>query len=322
MAILSFNESSVGAPNSGRISGTAGDFYAMIKWAAPQNSWALEYDDPINFRCVLRPAVGNRFRMYVDDSAATSGSACLTIVRGCENASGTTYATLVDPFPTVAQVADTSANWIKSSVVGTTARLFDLLIAETWIKFAVKWSGTNELWELHEFGDFAPALAGDSYNTLCTVRNNSATGGNGMWWNWIASSSTAATSQVFIARSYDGTVKSVRGGIAGKYLQTNLGLLGSGVSAALQGPTTGIDTELCSIIDNGSNTGTGSATTALPKRGWWPNLLSPQHNGAGTLTERYTYAETPYMASGMAVIAGTRFAVVQTSDDWVAPTPV
>lgn len=326
MAIIHVDESTVGAPNSGRISGTAGDLYAMLKYAAPLNGWAVEYDDAVNFRCVLRPGTGNRFRLYVNDNATDSGSAALCIIRGCENATGTLYANLVDPFPTQANLANSVSNWVKSNAVSATARAFDLWIGETWIKFAVNWGGATNTWEHQMFGDFAPSLAGDSYNTLCTVRasSNSSTGpvwsGAGVG-GWCATNTTGTTG-LWICRSYDGTVKSIRGGIVAKLGQGSIGVMGGG-PAALVGPTTGIDTEKACIFDSGSSTGTASTSIALFTRGYVPNLLLPQHNGKGTLNARYSYAESPYMATGKVVTGGNSttspFAVIQESDDWTPP---
>jgi hypothetical protein len=325
VTITHFNESSVGSPNGGRISGTAGDLYAQIKWAAPQNGWGIEYDDPVNFRLVIRPGTGNRFRLYVNDNATDSGSAGLCIVRGCENATGTLYANLVDPFPTQAQVADNQCNWNKSSTINTTARAFDLWIAETFVLYAVNWSGTSNLWELQGFGDFAPSLSGDSYNTYCATRGSSTIGGSAIWSgvNGFLCSNIAGSPGFWICRTYDGTVKSVRGGVLGKLGQSNIGVIATALNGALAGPTTGIDTEKFSIWDSGSGSGTVSGTLCLPVRGYLPNLLSPQHGGRNTLNTRHSYTESPFMVTGKVVTAsnaaGGPFAVVQESDDWVPP---
>jgi hypothetical protein len=323
MAIIHVTEATVGAPNGGRISGTAGDLYAMLKYAAPLNGWAVEYDDAVNFRCVLRPGTGNRFRLYVNDNATDSGSAARCIIRGCENASGTLYANLTDPFPTQAQVADTSSNWVKSSAVSATARLFDIWVAETFIWVSINWGGTTNVWDLQGFGDFAPSLPGDSYNTFCTTRNTTTIGGAAAWQgaNGMLPTSLNGSSSFYICRSYDGTVKSTLGGLVGRANQTSIGVVSASINGALVGPTTGIDTRKFEIFDSGSGAGTVSATLCLPVRGFMPNLLSPQHGGCGTLNARHSYPETPYMATGKVVTAASTssFAVIQASDDWTPP---
>lgn len=288
--------------------------------ALPLNGWAIEYSTG-NAR-VYRPGSGNRFRLHMNDDSATSGSATRCVVRGCENASDAT--TLVDPFPTVAQVANASANWNKSDAASTAARLFDIWVGETFVIYAVNWSATTNLWEVCFFGDFAPSLSGDSYNTLCTVRNTTTTGGGEVWANsagWINTNQNGS-SRVYLCRTYDGTVKSVLGAVSGKSNQTTIGLIGANVPAAGLGPTSGIDTQIFSIYDSGVQSGTVSSSLALPIRGFLPNILSPQHGGPGSFNTRYNYAQTPYMASGKVVRGFNGWAVIQESDDWVPPAPV
>ena len=147
MAIVHVTEATVGAPNSGRISGTNGDLYAMLKYALPLNGWAVEYDDAVNFAAVFRPGTGNRFRLHVNDNSAVSGAATLAVVRGCENASAPT--TLVDPFPKVANIANSNCNWVKSFAANTTARKFDIYVGTTWVWYAVNQSGYTNDWETH-----------------------------------------------------------------------------------------------------------------------------------------------------------------------------
>lgn len=322
MAIIHVDESTPGLPNAGRLSGTNGDLVGIMDIALPLNGWAIEYTSG-NAR-VYRPGTGNRFRLHMNDDSAASGNAGLCVVRGCENASNAT--TLVDPFPTVSRVADTSANWVKSSAANTTARLFDIWVGETFVIYAVNWSGSTNMWELHMFGDFAPSLAGDSYNTFCTVRNSSNPFGNAIWTGTTGfiANATGGSSGFWICRSYDGTVKSVRGGYTAKLNQSLLGVVSPSLNTAQNGPTSGIDTEKMVIYDSGSGSGTVSGTLALPIRGWIPNLLSPQNGGSGSLSTRYSYTESPYMTTGKVVTSSnggaSGFAVVQESDDWVPPS--
>jgi hypothetical protein len=321
MAIIHVDESAPGLPNSGRLSGTNGDLVGIMDVALPMNGWSIEYTSG-NAR-VYRPGSGNRFRLHMNDDSAVSGQAYLCTVRGCENASDAT--TLVDPFPQVAQVGNTSANWIKSNAANTTARAFDIWVAETWVLYAVNWGGTANVWELHGFGDFAPSLAGDSYNTYCTVRNSTSGAGGAIWFtsNGMLAVATAGTAAFWLCRTYDGATKSVRGGVVGKFAQSSIGFL-SGPNAAQSGPTTGIDVEKMQIIDSGSGNGTVSASLCLPVRGYLPNLLSPQHGGRGALNTRDDFTNT---SAGMAVgkivtgaaSSNSGFAVVQESDDWTPP---
>jgi len=318
MAVIHVTEATGGLPNSGRLSGTDGDLVGIMDVALPLNGWAIEYSTG-NAR-VYRPGTGNRFRLYMNDAAAVSGSAALTTVRGCESASAASEAGLVDPFPTIAIQAATLSNWQKSSATGTTARKFDIWVGETWVIMAVNLSGATNIWDFAAFGDVAPALPGDSYNTVCFTRNLSTLVTTGM----ISSPSTGytGTSKVWWARSYDGTVKSTNGAPA---LNTaNFGTA-KGPQAFL-GPSLGLDTQKVPLIDCGGSSGIPSTTLGMFTRGWFPNLLNPLHGGRGTANTRDTYTDTAYDPSFIgsvmcnANVATSAFLVVETTDTWNPPS--
>lgn len=320
MAIIHVDESYPGLPNSGRLSGTNGDLVGIMDVALPLNGWAIEYTSG-NAR-VYRPGTGNRFRMYVNDDSASSGNAGLTVVRGCENASAASLAGLTDPFPTVALVAENASNWLKSTAASTAARAFDMWIGETWLIYAVNAIGTTNQWEWHFFGDFAPSLSGDAYNTLCTVRNNTSTGSGQLWS--CAPGYFGNAGRYWIARSYDGTVKSTQGSPYLGYAGT-IGVIGNAPQAQA-GVTTGIDTQKVSILDTGTTTTTPSTSKGMPTRGWLPNIRFPLHGGRGATNTRDTYTDTAYDPSyiGQIVTAGNTanagFLTVETTDTWSPPS--
>lgn len=316
MAIIHVDESYPGLPNSGRLSGTNGDLVGIMDIALPLNGWAIEYTSG-NAR-VYRPGTGNRFRLHMYDDSSVSGSAALCLVRGCENASSAKK--LTDPFPTVAIKGDTLSNWQKSTATGTTARAFDIWVGETWVIFTCNVSGATNVWDFGAFGDVAPALAGDSYNTVCFTRSVSTLGAATM----IASPSTGytGTSKMWWARSYDGTVKSTNGAPA---LNTNLFGTGKGPQAQA-GPSGGIDTQKVPLIDCGGASGTPSTTLGMFTRGWFPNLLNPIHNGRGSVNTRDTFTNTGYNPSFIGSImcndnaTTSAFLVVETTDTWSPPS--
>lgn len=324
MAIIHVTEATGGLPNSGRLSGTNGDLVGILDVALPLNGWAIEYSTG-NAR-IYRPGSGNRFRLYVNDDSAISGDARLATVRGCENASAASNAGLVDPFPLAAQVADSSSVWIKSSAANTTARAFDIWVGETWVKFSCNFAGTTNVWQLERFGDFSPFLSGDSYNTMVTVRG-STNATNVLWQGssgWMANSTTVSTS-MYLARSYDGTVKSTRAGKPFFMNQSAIGLVGA-VPAAFQGPSTGVDTWKVPIYDSGVQSGAASASLAMLIRGWIPNILEPLGSGrqASTPNARDVYHVTAVPAFDGQVVcysnsANTGYVVIQTDDNWVPP---
>lgn len=317
MAIVHVTEATVGAPNSGRISGTNGDLYAMLKYALPLNGWAVEYDNPVNFTAVFRPGTGNRFRLYVNDRSAVSGAATLAVVRGCENASSPT--TLIDPFPKVANIPNSNCNWVKSDSANTTARSFDIYVGTTWVWYAVNYTGFTNDWETHFFGDVSPSLPGDSYNTIITTRNT--TYASGTYGYSISASSPSGLPTVHWCRSYDGTVKDSYGyAWVGSPMPTLGAIYGLPVMQA--GPSGGIDRGRIILGDGGmSSTGT-SATKGLPVRGYLPNLWMPYHaDSRGIVNTRDTFTDSAYNASAtFKVFQGTGAIIVEETDTWNPPS--
>lgn len=319
MAIIHVTEATAGLPNSGRLSGTNGDLVGIMDVALPLNGWAIEYTSG-NAR-IYRPGSGNRLRLHMYDDSAVSGDARLCLVRGCENASDAT--TLVDPFPLVSQVANSSSNWVKSSAANTTARTFDIFVGEDFVIYMTNHTGTTNVNEVHIFGDCAPAYIADTYFTLCTVRDSSGVGVT--WSSWVQTAA-GGESTMYLARSYDGTVKSVRCGILGLANQTTFGALPFAPNIFL-GPSTGVDTKKVSLACSGSQSTTASSSLSLPERGWIKNFLQPMHNGrqASTPNTRDIYTNTSVDPSflGMFFTSGNSAnnptAIVQYDGPWTPP---
>lgn len=322
MAIVKVTEATVGAPNSGRISGTAGDLYAMLKYALPLNGWAIEYDDTINFGLVARPATGNRFRLFVLDNATASGDARLALVRGCENASAATTAGLTDPFPTVAKVADSSSNWLKSTTANTTARNFNIYVGPTWVLFFCNIGGSTNIWEMGLFGDWSPALSGDSYCTVCAIRNTTSTAAVSNGGVWGAVNGIVGNTSYSFARDYSGTVKSTTAGI--NSASSNVFGLG-GLTIAQGGPTTGIDRCRMVSMDTGTITSSPSSSLGLMQRAYVPNLWLPLHAGRGTVNSRDTFTDTAWNPGSTfccfcnANSSSSGFVIVEETDTWSPP---
>lgn len=321
MTVIHVDETYPGLPNSGRLSGTNGDLVGIMDIALPLNGWSIEYSSG-NAR-IYRPGTGNRFRLHMNDDSSVSGHPYFCTVRGCENATDAT--TLVDPFPTVAASSDTSAIWIKSQTADTTARSFDIYIGETWVIYVVGWRTVVNYWEFHFFGDCAPVLAGDSYATLCFVRDStSVTAAAG----YNTTVTTRGSSRFWWARSYDGTVKSTSSGIP--FAQGNSVGQTTYFAQIFLGPTTGVDTQRIGLMDTGTSSPTVvNASLGLPLRAWLPNLLFPLHNGiqgSGVPNARDTYSNSAYNPAFQGVIYTSSnsstgaFVVVEASDTWTPPT--
>ncbi len=316
MAIIHLTEASIGAP---RLSGTNGDLNAVLRWALVQNGWAIEFTNGTTAD-VFRPGTGNRFRLCVQHDSAVSGNAGLATVRGAENASNAT--TYIDPFPTVALVGNTLANWAVSSAANTTSRAFDIWVAPTYVIYAVNFAGATNQWEIHFFGDIPPAQAGDPYNTTVFVRQVAGAPGTSIFITTAQAASLTGSNLWWWARTFDGTIKSTTGGPSNIYSSAWGAITSAG--AALTAPTTGITTQKVSMKDTGSTSTTPTVGEALVVRGWLPQIINPLHQGKGTTNTRDTYVDTAYNA----LFSGTIFAsgnvttspfLVIEGDTWTPP---
>jgi hypothetical protein len=311
MTIYVLDSTMGGAP---ALSGTNGTMCAVLDWALVTNAgWAIEYTGS-NAR-VYRPANGNRFRLYVAHDSAISGSAALATVRGCENASSVT--TLIDPFPTVAQVANTSSCWQASSAVSGTARAWRIYADDgatsglAWVVMYVNATGGTGVWARQRWGDYAKAYSADGYNTICEVRN-SATIGSVFGWGSNANAQTAS-SGCYSVRSLDGTVKSTAAGYTwplngnttgapaygsgylGKLIQHKVGLMDSGNTASAAMTAKGIS--LRGYIPNVwfpwvLNSSSVSALDDFTNGGYNPSALFRIYTRGNTLEQVEVFEET------------------------------
>jgi hypothetical protein len=311
MATLFRDNASPGAPT---LNGVNGSLCAVLDWALLLNGWTIEFT-ATNAR-IYRPASGNRFRLSVRHDSAISGDATLATVRGCESATSATA--LVNPFPTTAQLPNSTANWLTSEAPDTAARSYRIAIGTTWIILAVR-PGIADSWDMQFFGDLPKTQAEDAWNTLCTSRGSSTTGADASFANDYSPGGAYLGAKMYWARSVDGSVKSTLGCLmlagAGQ-----MGSLGS-LPAARQGYGNRIVREKISVGDAGGSTAFAPALT-VHRRGWMPNLWNPLHAGAGGLTSADTHTDTSYSASSVfraIPVYGSCWALLEESDTWSAP---
>ncbi len=277
------------------------------------NPWVRDHNDAGSFTSIWRAANGNRFPLYCRHDSAVSGGAQRAVVRGCESAAA--YNSRTDEFPTAAQVADTSANWLASSTADGTDRNWTAIVTDTWIRLWVKFNGTN--WEMHFYGDVARSDTSDAYNTVCISRNS--TGTTQVLSNMSTDNTVATQSKVFWARDIAGGVKSSRGSV-----QCSGTALGTVTSAATYktGYLSRIMREKIALGCIGSST-TTPGTTAQVRRGWLPNLWQPQHGSTGAVVDQDTATDSAYSGSALFrfyVPTGTSSLIEEESDTWSIPS--
>lgn len=320
-APLLLTSESSGAPT---LNGVNGSLPAVLRWALVQNGWTVEYG-PSGNAAVFRPGSGNRFRLYVNHDNTVSGSAALATVRGCEDASSAT--TLIDPFPTVAQVANDFATWIVSATVNATARRYKILVGEDFVILSVATNSSGE-WDTNFFGDMKGARAEDAYNTAISCRNSQNTGSSSYHFFYnlqtigFAQAVTVAAARVYWCRDITGMVKSSKGNIRAS--SPSFGYIPS-AWAALSGYGNRFEREKVALhctadASNVSSTlGIGSQTA----RGWVPNLWGGMHSAYGAVSPEDTFADTEYDPTAsftvLHVYQNSYMAILETTDTWSPP---
>lgn len=313
MASIVLTQGSSGAPTC---NGVDGSMTAIMRWALPQKSWAEEYGGGSGNVAVFRAASGNRRRLQVNHAAATSGNARFAVFRGAEDATSST--SLTDPFPTVAQVAETSCNMMLSSTADATARDYIVIVDDTWFLFLVKYNGTY--WDFCFFGDPPGAESGDTWATCIIHRNNASASYAYGASSWTAySDSSAFNYAVMWARDRSGTTKSTTGVLHSQ---------GFGSSnyqpAARSGYGNQVRREKVAIDCSGNATTTANAMR-YTRRGWLPHLWSLMHSGLGAVNVGDVLQDTVYNASASFLVvagnttSGTRIGILETSAATWAP---
>lgn len=309
MSMLKLTEASSGAP---RNAGTNGDLVALMDWALPQAGWTIEATSG-NAR-IYRPPAGNRQCLFMNHDSSASGSAGLCLVRGCDPSS--TIASLVDPFPQVAQVANTSSNWHVSTSANTTSRGFIILVTDRFVLYASDINGSGG-WDFGFFGDLAPAFL-DAHCTAISVRSNPNIG-SGFTIQQPTSPTPSAGINIFFSRDITGATKSTRG-----ILNTTGTGLGSTSScpAARAGYQNAVVRERVAVACSGAQSGSPT-TLAINRRGYVPNLWNGVHLNRGTLNSMDTFGDSAYdpTANFIALVApnSSNFVIVEDTDTWTPP---
>lgn len=317
MPVSYLTDLSPGAPT---LSGTNGSLCTVLDWALVQQGWAIEYTSG-NAR-VYRPGSGNRHRLHVNHDSAVSSFAQLATVRGCENASSATA--LIDPFPTVAQMANASSTFCVSNTASSTARPYRIVLSPTMLIMAVSTtSSSTSNWDLFVFGDVSPSITGDTYGTIVHVGDTSGTSTpqRGMA-NCISPSS--ASGKTFWCRSIDGSIKSTYGCLSASVNSSSTSNFCSvsGAGAMRAGYMNQIVREKVGATCIGSSS-TTSGALAIVRRGWIPNLWNPVHNGIGSVTSDDLFTDTAYAAGSQFSIvpaSSAIAAILEHTNTWSAPS--
>lgn len=322
MALLILKSTDVGAPT---LNGVNGTLCAVLDWALVQKSWAIEYT-ATNAR-VYRPGSGNRRRLHVRHDSAISGAANKATVRGCENASSATA--LTDPFPTVAQIANTNSKWMTSMTTDSTARAWEIYLETTFFYICINIAGGAGR-VVYFFGDVPSAESGDVWNTMVwqDADTNVDMSYAPLWQSPYTSIAVAPPAKMYWCRNIDGTAKSIPTHIVASVTASYLGV-SSTLPIAREGYNSKIHYEKMAIACPGAQASV-SATKSIYRRGWMPNLWVPLHNGRGVTNvtaDRDTFTNTAYNGSALFRVIGTYepdtysypWVIFEETSTWSAP---
>lgn len=283
-SFLHLTQASSGAT---RNSGTNGDLNALLNWALPQAGWTRTFDNAGTNESVFKPPSGIRNSLYVRHNSTASGNAGLSVIRGCEGA--TNYNALVDPFPQVAQVADTSSNWLISSSASTSPRNFHIYVWETGVIYFSQYTNTTDAWEWGGFLDGWSRFTTDAYNTTAIVRNSASLGTTIITQATASSFTGANPACIYFMRDVAGVIKSSRGLMDGR--GTTLGSV-AGSAAIRAGFGNQVERSKLCIHDSSSTSAT--LGVIVLGRTCLPNMWSPVHAGLSGVGELDLLTDTAY----------------------------
>lgn len=317
MALTGFQFVTDTTPGAPVLSGTNGAGNAWLNWLLVTiGGWTRPFHDAATNQSVFQMPGGSQRYLYAAHASAISGLANLMTVRGSEGATGFAYSDLVDPFPTQAQIADTSSNWLISTSASAAARSYKAIVWESGVVVWIDCTGSNS-WLLFAYCDPYVVYPSDTWATMLLQRNTTTNSANSTATPTTSTLSVTA-SYVIFCRSIDGLQKSSRGQLFG--YGANLGQITNAPSM-----TSGYLSQPRHIplwASCGGSTTTTPTANAILQRAALPNVRSPVHNGYGSLTEADFFTDSAY-APGCVLrplrhtAIGAPVSLIQETNDWL-----
>lgn len=288
--------------------------------------WTTLFTNTTSGSRVYQPVSGNTV-LYAASQSTISGSANVVTVRAAESATNFGSANLTNPFPTVAQAAD-SANciwWLDSAVQSAINRPWWAIVSDSWVLFAVLVTGntasvgtTSSQLAVQFYGRPSLVDSADSFGTVLTI---TTTGSIIALLSSATSAGVGSTANIFWDRNHDGTILSSRGAIPAP------GSFGGVASApTYPHPDTGKMYRQKVALTDAASTTAAIGSKALLVRGWMPNLWFPQHTSYNTanIAPGDTFTDTGYNPSALFLFIAsqlaTPFCAIETTNTWSAPT--
>lgn len=268
MAVYFVTSASAGAPS---LTGQDGSVCTVWDWILNTTAGLTIAFTATNKRVYTMPD-GSALRIH--HAAATSGDARLCIVRPAESASGVD--TLVDPYPTVAQTADTACNICVSNTANATTRPWYALVdtVNYCFYFLVETSSGGFIRQGY-FWAGVSALQADNYAIVSYNRNNaSSSDSTALFFQDFAQLTGAVSGRIRLKRTRDGTIKSTGG-----FLQPELGASGGSIANGPVYPDPDDSKLRMARVWANDIYGAASSVGASPEvnRLWLPRIWKPMH---------------------------------------------
>ena len=289
---IKFDSGMAGAPT---LTGQNGSFNAVCNWIVGLVGGTRTYHDGASNQSVFQWPGGHQQSFYVCHDSSLSGAAQRAIWRACESATGYAYADLVNPYPSVSQVADTNCNVVCSASANATVRAYAGIAWEGGMAITIQADGTWWLPPMY-IGDAIPLYSGDVYTSICSVRgaNNNAITTSPASHGGSSTSMVYGTFLYWFRRSIDGLVVSTTASHAPTTAGNGLGNISGGPT--LSGGYNGNIIHRPLILScSGSSVGTAPDTTRnVFARAAIPNIRAPMCNGPGTYTHADFLTDSAY----------------------------
>lgn len=280
---------------TGTITGQAGSLITVLDAIlVTGEGWTKTYSG--TNKAVYTQASHNGFCIRVLDDGSVTGGAKEAVVRGAESA--TDVDTLVDPFPTVAQLANNGCVWRKSETADSTTRTYHAFADGGIIHLYIETNTYN--YDLYTFGSPEEVYSGDGYCCYITVRftANSSTNAMALAGHVIAPGGDASQTNgaMYFARSADGSVKSDFAGIL-KKCSSRLGNHGQGRGGYPNTSTGKLGLSFVEVLSQRNNS-SGTASDGTTIRGVVPFMFEPMIGSPITSLDPYdTFEGSDYDAT-------------------------
>jgi hypothetical protein len=318
MTAAYYNSADAGAPV---LTGQAGSLINLLDTllvgsgtaygSKPKMGWSKAHSGTNKAVYLTADGVAN-YRVQ-HDGAQGAASTREAVVRGAESA--TDVDTLVDAFPTTAQVAEASCVWRVSSTTDSTARPWQAMATPNFLMLTVAIDGSTS--DLYMMGRYSPDRIENAWCYLVSTRNAANTAASTVAASCaIGVVNGSMNTRLFAMRSPEGTIKSPMAMLLGHTVDFNNQLGRAGPAAPLPNGTISMQKARLLV-----NRGTVTTSQGASVSGLIPHLWELLHGSLSGVSAGDTFsvptdaAAATYMIRRLGSFNDMLF-VWETSDTW------